>query len=245
MKHSILPFTVVAIAVVGCSDGQPVPQKVADGNARGAVAPRQNREPSKDGPARPAAWCASISPDGKRAVSTSGDRIILWRLADAKILNVMKSAPERAIPAGAYDRRRGTISCMDVNWQTGTLITGDWTATVRVWDLEKGNLRVSIDAHPFFPDALWGQVSALALSPDSKLIYSSGHEVDKGQLVKVWDARTGRHLRTIARMEKDLTSEYGRIIALDGNKLLLWSTRLEVTLWDLGEDKRIWQKGGA
>jgi RNA polymerase sigma factor (sigma-70 family) len=81
-----------------------------------------------------------------------------------------------------------------------------------------------------------GRVYAAALSPDGKTVAAGGGPTD--DLVRVWDAATGRDLRQF----KASVGGYGQVLLFtpDGTKLARYDGNSNSYLWDLRTGKEIW-----
>ncbi|MEO6908897.1 MAG: WD40 repeat domain-containing protein, partial [Abditibacteriaceae bacterium] len=95
----------------------------------------------------------------------------------------------------------------------GTLATGDIgigsdpvNRSVRLWDIKTGRLRMTLKGHHH-------TVGSVAYSPDGKELASA----DKGGMVKLWDAKTGKCLST---MPYRGFYESAKVTFVPGNKLL-------------------------
>jgi WD40 repeat protein/uncharacterized caspase-like protein/uncharacterized protein YecT (DUF1311 family) len=115
------------------------------------------------------------------------------------------------------------------------LILGTEFDGVRVWDLaqrsELKNLRM-----PFF------KVRSLAVSPDGKKVAAGGKEAP----VKVWDANSGKPIRTFEDAETNEYSGTNRVpissLAFDtGSSLLLASRGDLLVLWNVATGKTVWK----
>src|SRR5581483_3563807 len=120
-------------------------------------------------------FCVAVTQDGKRAVSGQSDgKIHLWNLETGESLATLKGHVDlvrsaQVIPGGRY-----AISASD-------------DTTVKVWDLETGTCVGTLEGHQ-------SQVYSILLSPDGKMIASSGFTDDT---VRLWDWKSGACLHVI------------------------------------------------
>jgi WD40 repeat protein len=126
---------------------------------------------------------ASFSPDGKTLGTADGEAFHLWDVATGKAL----PAPGDALAGVArltFAPDGKTLGC-----------AGD-RGEVRLWDLAAGKVTRTFSAdHPKDVPVV---VSALAYSPDGKTLaqaYTDGHPGPS--YVRLWDAETGKPLRTL------------------------------------------------
>jgi WD40 repeat protein len=67
-----------------------------------------------------------------------------------------------------------------------TLASGSRDETVRLWDVESGHLRLTLEDHA-------ASVNGVAFAPDGRTLASGSRD----ETVKLWDAESGRLLRTL------------------------------------------------
>ena len=211
----------------------------------------------------PATSAVALSPDGTRIVSAGAPSIpVLWdansgrailRLEGdvANVKSLAFSHDGRRIAAGSYDapiriwdavtgRLVRTIQDTDGIYAVAfshddkhLLAGGEGVANpaggnaikdVRVWDLATGKLIRSLKGHT-------EDVRSVAYSGDSSRIASGGWDF----MVNVWDAKTGRQLRSF---------DHGRMvisvaISPDGRRVASGSTNTIIKLWDIASGKLI------
>jgi len=109
-------------------------------------------------------------------------------------------------------------------------ISGSADQTVRVWNLETGEVLHILEAHD-------NRISALALSPDNDQLFSGSWD----HSVKVWSLRSGKLLKT-------LSSQSGPIHTLnvtpDGSRLIAGSAAGTLEVWDLDRMSRLYNLEG-
>lgn len=89
---------------------------------------------------------------------------------------------ELSIPAGQI---ADVISCWSLSPDSRTLITGDNSTIIKLWDIATGKEMRVFSGHT-------GEVLCLDFSPDGKLLISGSDD----KTVKLWDIATGKELKT-------------------------------------------------
>src|SRR5207247_10062614 len=98
------------------------------------------------------------------------------------------------------------------------LVTGGKEYTVKIWDVENGDLLHTLRGHN-------GDVYTVAFSPDGRRVASAGED----STVKVWDGRSGDLLRSF----RGHTGLVSTMAFLDGRTLITGSRDHRVKFWDL------------
>ena len=149
----------------------------------------------------------AIAPDGKRAVSASGDYTLkLWDLERGTELATL-TGHSRSVNAVAIapDGKRAVSASSD--------------QTLKLWDLETGRELATLTGH-----SSW--VRAVAITPDGKRAVSASSD----QTLKLWDLETGRELATLTGHSRGVR---GVAITPDGKRAVSASWDTTLKLWDL------------
>jgi eukaryotic-like serine/threonine-protein kinase len=126
------------------------------------------------------------------------------------------------------------VACLTVSRDGRRIATGDADGTLTVWDAATGKKLVAVKAHD-------GRVSAVAFSRDgARLVTSRGHARPDAGEVQVWDAATGRPVRTLD------TGGVGRLAFGPGDRLYTAGSG-KVIAWDVatGEKVRTFERHDA
>jgi WD40 repeat protein/serine/threonine protein kinase len=158
----------------------------------------------------------SPGPDHKYLASMSSDgEVKLW---DAKRLGEkgVPHHPLRSFPAHSP----GVGLSMAFSPDGKRLVTGGKEYTVKIWDVETGDLLNKLSGHN-------GDVYTVAFSPDGRLVASAGED----STVKVWDSRTGDLLRSF----RGHTGLVSTMAFLDHRTLITGSRDRTIKFWDLAK----------
>ncbi len=148
--------------------------------------------------------CIAFTPDGKTLAVGGRGEICLWDVAGAKPLEPISE------DAGAYIVRMG----FSPNGQTLAVATD--SGRTRLWDVARRKERAPGTGHSEY-------VSAVAVSPDGKMVVSSDGTAC------LWELSTGRFLRQLP----EYAGSYGSAaFAPDGKTLALDYRRDAISLWD-------------
>ncbi|HEX6553157.1 MAG TPA: NB-ARC domain-containing protein [Ktedonobacteraceae bacterium] len=155
-----------------------------------------------------AIWAVAISKSGQYwAAGSRLGEVRVWR-EGGRLLHL------------AWQAHSSTVSTLAFSPDGGTLATGSWDGSVKLWDVESGTL-------------LWtswrtNNIQRLAFAPDGSTLASSGADA----LIQLLDAKSGTHLRT-------LTGHSGPVYALawspDGSLLASGGFDTHIRLWDFSE----------
>jgi WD40 repeat protein len=152
----------------------------------------------------------AFSKDGKTLVSADGEgNAILWKASTGK-------------QRGACEiHKMAAINDVAIDPDGKILATASEDKTIKLWDLDKGELKNNLTGHD---DA----VLCLAYSKDGKYLASGG----KDHNVKIWDAATGKEL---ANIEAHLNHVTCLAFSPDGKTLVTGSADKYVRLWDVAK----------
>ncbi len=191
----------------------------------------------------------AFSPDGRLLATTSWDRTV-------KIWDVQTLA-RRPDPASLHTLRHHNVVWNAVFSPDGKRLasagdrptpdeTGGKLAEVKVWDPVSGQERCTLEGQE---REIW---SALAFSPDGQLL-ATGHLLSRdgivGNVVHIWDANTGRKIRTLAGHTQPVKSVAfspdGRLLASGSGKPSdAVGTDGELKLWDVASGREVFDLRG-
>jgi WD40 repeat protein len=161
----------------------------------------------------------AFSPDGKRLAAGfhAARTVRLWEVASAiEGIPIRLSAPREEVNAVLFAPNGKT------------LITGHADGTLRTWDAGSGAAVRRLQAHP-------GSISALALSPDGRVLASSANVHTVGEhAVRLWDAATGKPLVEHAGPQQGIA---GVVFSPDGALVAVtsWEGAVHVAEADTGK----------
>ena len=155
-----------------------------------------------------------FSPDGKRALSGSGDQTLkLWEVDTGREIRTL-TGHTHSVESVAFspDGKRA--------------LSGSGDQTLKLWDVETGREIRTLTGHTSY-------VFAVAFSPDGKWALSGSWD----ETLKLWDVSTGREIRT-------LTGHFNYyVIAVafspDGKRALSGSWDETLKLWDVSTGREI------
>jgi WD40 repeat protein len=152
-----------------------------------------------------AIWAVATSKDGQYwAAGSRWGEVRVWR-EGGKLLHL------------AWQAHSSTVAALAFSPDEGTLATGSFDGSVKLWDLERGTL-------------LWtswqtNNIQRLVFAPDGRTLASSGANAD----IQLLDAKSGTHLRT-------LSGHSGPVYALawspDGSLLASGGLDARIRMWD-------------
>ncbi|MGO9922542.1 MAG: protein kinase domain-containing protein [Isosphaeraceae bacterium] len=155
---------------------------------------------------------ACFSDDGRSLVyiSITGS-VRLWNVSHHQELATLAHAGTGGIPSATFSTDGNTFATADKR-----------SHSIRIWNLAGSGEKLVTSGHD-------GGVPCEAFSPDGKVLASGS----KDRLVKLWDAATGRLLRTLPRFESPIQmvdfSPDGRLLATGQ----FGPTSKPVQIWDL------------
>src|ERR1022692_2294701 len=155
----------------------------------------------------------AVTPDGKRAVSASGDKTLkLWDLRTGRTLCTLEGHSDSVLGVAVTpDGKRAVSASQD--------------CTLNVWDLEAGRALLTLKGHS---DA----VSDVAVTPDGMRAVSASRD----HTLKVWDLETGCALQTL---EGHSGPVEGVAVTPDGKRAVSASYDQSLKVWDLAEGRAL------
>jgi len=169
---------------------------------------------------------SAFTPDGSRVLSYHDNSLELWDAATGRVLWSVKGGHTGSVDFIAI-AGNGTIA----------LTASKDDGTVRVWDVASGRL-MQVIASP-------GGFEPSQISPDGKFIlFCRGSKiVSISDTVKIFDAATGREIKTLT---KKGTIPFENIsFTPDGHGLLLMRLDGGVTFWDIPADREVQRFEGS
>lgn len=112
-----------------------------------------------------------------------------------------------------------TASQVALSTDGKTLVSGGQDKAIKVWDLQTGQLKRTLQSDS-------GVITALAIAPDGRTVVSGGGD----RMVRIWDLATGKP----AQMLKGHSSQnVGPIVISADGKTIVSGNYGEIKLWDL------------
>ena len=204
--------------------------------------------------------CVAFSPDGKSLVSGCEDGSILtWDLTkpqkpvatsgSRRSRGLRRLHAERQVPG---DRRHGRerqalgprslrveavfpdlgddVTAVAVAPNGKTLAVGQSDGTIKLWDMETGELRARMERHR-------EDIYCLAFSADSTLLASGSRD----KTARLWDATEGKHLGLLQGHQSPVTCV---AFAADGKTLASATAQAMIYLWDVAEHELLGTMAG-
>lgn len=135
--------------------------------------------------------------------------------------------PEQAEPLAVLERKltghRGWVKSVAVNPDGTWAASGSDDKTVKIWDLETGQCRATLEGHT-------GEVQSVAITPDGKRILSGSFD----KSVRVWDAGSGRE---VAKLEGHTDKVWAVVALRDNARALSGGFDKTLRLWELASGK--------
>ncbi len=161
----------------------------------------------------------SVTADGRRAVSGSGDApkrvwdLRVWDLETAECLRVLEGHTDRIISVSMTPDGCRAVS-------------GSYDKTLRVWDLESGQCLRMLEGHTNI-------VTGVSVTPDGRRAVSKGDGT-----LRVWDLESGECLRVLEGHGFNSAS-----VTPDGRRAVAGSLDDTLRVWDLetGECLRVFE----
>jgi WD40 repeat protein/serine/threonine protein kinase len=160
-----------------------------------------------------AVWSVAFSPNDLRLVSGGLDRnVLLWNmgnrtLVENTLMGHEADVTDLAITGNLLVSASGDPSVVDADH------------TIRLWDLETGEQRQILPGHN-------GIATSVAISPDGKIIASSGAD----RTVRLWDAASGEPIGDPLIGHQDVA--WSVAFSPDGKTIASGSDDRTIILWD-------------
>ena len=116
-----------------------------------------------------------FTPDGRSAVSAESNYIVYWR-------NVV----EGQIGRHPFYGHTGSINSIDINQEMSKIVSGSQDGTIKIWDLESGQMLQSLNAHT-------DGINDVEFNKTGNNIVSCGSDSS----IKLWDADSYQLIKTI------------------------------------------------
>ena len=112
----------------------------------------------------------------------------------------------------------GWVRAVAISWDRGTIISGSHDKTLRVWEMESGEVQQVLEGHTDW-------VNAVAISPDGNTIVSGSDD----NTLRVWDAHSRECRHTL---EGHTSWVRAVLISLDGSTIVSGSDDNTLRVWD-------------
>jgi WD40 repeat protein/class 3 adenylate cyclase/transcriptional regulator with XRE-family HTH domain len=152
-----------------------------------------------------AIWAVAISKSGRYwAAGSRCGEVRVWR-EGGELLHL------------AWQAHSSTVAALAFSPDEGTIATGSFDGSVKLWDLERGTL-------------LWtswqtNNIQRLAFAPDGRILASSGADA----VIQLWGAKSGTLLRTLSGHSRPV---YALAWSPDGSLLASGGLDARILLWD-------------
>jgi len=196
-----------------------------------------------------------VSPDGKMVAAVwLNQSIHLWNLETGKLLRQLQDQPEQQVYNGTH--------VLAYRPDGKELASGFGDGRVRLWDPATGKKRRSLVWYHFAQtdpnNQEWGSISALAYSPDGRMLAAAGlvtSNVESRPVVRVWELATlEERLDLKLSRKRGALAQFGPqhfqgnnnaaavslVMSADGRTLAVGAGNT-VYLWDLRRGKEVRQ----
>ena len=131
----------------------------------------------------------AFNPDGSTLASGSqGGTIRLWNATTGQHLNTLTG-------------HQSAVNSIAFNPDGSTLASGSQGGTIRLWNATTGQHLRELTTQDLFRNADAEIVNSIAFSPEGSTLASSGTSF-LDNVIRLWDADTGQHLKTIRAFGK-------------------------------------------
>ncbi|WP_392531478.1 WD40 repeat domain-containing protein [Nostoc sp. C117] len=162
-----------------------------------------------------AAHSLVLSRDGETLVTGSYRKIKVWRTSPQTGVKSLKDAQ----PLHTLMGHSHIVGSLAISADGKLLVSGSWDQTIKIWQLETGELLHTLKGHR-------DRVYAIALSPDAQIIASGSAD----KTIKLWHLQTGELLGTFTGHGNIVTA-----LAFTASGEMLVSGSLDKTI-------KIWQR---
>ncbi|MBD2543659.1 WD40 repeat domain-containing protein [Planktothricoides raciborskii] len=173
--------------------------------------PHLNESPEKSTDIITSIAISPNTPNTIRIVGGSYRKIWIWNLKSKEITCYLKGREQHS----------HWILSVAISPDGNRLVSGSADKTIKVWDLNQGNLIHTLKGHDSW-------VTAVAITADGKNIISGS--TDKS--IRVWDLNTGKLINTL-KNDKELSSVLTLCLTHDQTMIVIGDTNNNITLWDL------------
>ena len=160
-----------------------------------------------------AAHSLTFSPDGQTLVTGSYRKIKVWHISRPKRMTILPQLLQ------SFTGHSHIIPSLVISADSKILISGSQDKTIKIWELETGELIRTLKGHR-------DGVYALALSPDGQILASGSAD----KTIKLWHLETGELLGTFTGHGNTVTA-----VAFTASGEILVSGSLDKTI-------KIWQR---
>ncbi|MFZ5940306.1 MAG: WD40 repeat domain-containing protein [Bacteroidota bacterium] len=159
-------------------------------------------------------WTASLSPDGKYAVSAEFNKTFrLWDVYSGEVIENMRGHDDVTL-------------AVTFSPDTRLIASGSVDKTIRIWDRDSLKVMRVFNGHAL-------EIYDLKFSPDGRTLASAS----KDKTIRLWDVETGNLLH-ILKGHTDYVMEVA--FTPDGRYLLSASADQTVRLWDVAQGEEIY-----
>jgi WD40 repeat protein len=168
--------------------------------------------------------------DGRRLLTASGNKALVWDAGEGKVLHRLEGheAPINALACSPDDRHAYTGSGTALFQDNRPVYTD---CVLRQWDLEMGREVQTLRTFA-------GPVQALAVSADSRIVYSAAGE----PLLRRWTV-TDRGLTPLEPWKASVSSALLVVVSPDGRTVVTVGLDYQVIQWDATTGKRVREWG--
>ena len=118
-------------------------------------------------------WAVAFSPDGKKLASGGRDKVSLWDVATAELLQTFRRPIAREVPVDAPEELTGDVptdlpanaTSIVFSPDAKVLVSGSYDRTIRLWNIATGEQLRTLEGHSY-------SITSVAVSPGSTTIAS-------------------------------------------------------------------------